>query len=570
MDFASYAERARGFDLRPLTQDPLRKLSRLFDRGLSLTEVHARYARELGGHDVAAYRHAREIWREHQRWQRSVRELVARRSEAGKLLLPDDAIRTTWTRSGLELIEAIDDRFDASAFDSHAAWTGTLTVAARHWQTVLETALAEGRYEGGDVPLDLADLSASIWTTHRAAETESSEAGGLALPPCAPIEGIEAHLERLVTHDAAEVRAWIDSEISERLPGGVTDVLDRRSVVDAVRQGTSRYEGLLGAKPLQGDCARAVFFQGPEDPVGLAVVQRDGVVRDATTTDFDVDDAGILAWMTSNAADDDPIVVPSGIEARERVDALEKTVGDDAKVVPVLAYGLPEDDDEGGFDLSELPQAKAAIALAMRAFKPKRLWRSLNAAEVVVTELQVHLSEEDRARLVDAIDEIRGEGDEGRADGSSDRKGSGRGDPGAPRSEAPQGASNPRVKSLGDLEPGMELKGRVANLNRFGAFVDIGIAKEGLIPMHALTSGFTTSPSEVVKNGQEVHVTVQTVDRARGRFDLSIDKVLPMTPADEQAAARRSKRGGRTGGRGGRGGRRGRGGGGGGPRHDGG
>ncbi len=50
MDFASYAGRARGFDLRPLTTDTLRKLSRLFDRGMSLADLHTQYARELGNH----------------------------------------------------------------------------------------------------------------------------------------------------------------------------------------------------------------------------------------------------------------------------------------------------------------------------------------------------------------------------------------------------------------------------------------------------------------------------------------------------------------------------------------
>ena len=96
MDFASYADRARGFDLRPLTTDILRKLARLFDRGVSLADLHAQYARELGSHDLQAYRKAREVWHEHQRWQQSVREMVARRSEAGRLLLLTSIHNLRW------------------------------------------------------------------------------------------------------------------------------------------------------------------------------------------------------------------------------------------------------------------------------------------------------------------------------------------------------------------------------------------------------------------------------------------------------------------------------------------
>jgi hypothetical protein len=532
MDFASYADRARGFDLRPLTTDILRKLARLFDRGVSLADLHAQYARELGSHDLQAYRKAREVWHEHQRWQQSVREMVARRSEAGRLLLPDDAIRTTWTRVGLALLETTDERLDAAAFSSHGAWTGTLTQTARHWQNVLDAALTHGTLDSEGVAVPLMDVELSVWSALSASMQEGDELPGLQLPELPIFDGVDQHLAHLVSESPDAVEEWITVQVSELLVEGIKEVLHRRLVVRSVVDGCAHFEQLLSARPLQGDCVRAVFLSGADDPVGLAVVQRDGVVREATTTDSDVDVDGILAWMSTSASDDDDFVVPSSASLSELVLALPDRINDNVQIRSILSYGLPGEDDpeeDARIELSDLPQAKAAVALAMRGFKPRRLWRDVNASDVIRAELGISLDELGQRRFVEAINEIRvREFGAEKPERPQEKRSSGRGKEAPRKKIEPQAPYNPAVKSLGDLEPGMKLKGRIANLNRFGAFVDVGIPKEGLIPMHALTNGFTSSPSDVVKNGQEVHVTVHTIDRARGRFDLSVDEVLPM------------------------------------------
>lgn len=82
------------------------------------------------------------------------------------------------------------------------------------------------------------------------------------------------------------------------------------------------------------------------------------------------------------------------------------------------------------------------------------------------------------------------------------------------------------VRELGDLEVGMVLHGVVTNVTDFGAFVDIGVHRDGLVHVSQLgrsplSRGFVRSPHEVVSPGQPVRVQVTEVDLERGRISLT-------------------------------------------------
>lgn len=73
-----------------------------------------------------------------------------------------------------------------------------------------------------------------------------------------------------------------------------------------------------------------------------------------------------------------------------------------------------------------------------------------------------------------------------------------------------------------DLKSGMRLPGIVTNVTAFGAFVDVGVHQDGLVHVSQLADSFVKDPSEVVKPGQKVSVTVTEVDLARNRIALSM------------------------------------------------
>ncbi|HYH45680.1 MAG TPA: S1 RNA-binding domain-containing protein, partial [Thermoanaerobaculia bacterium] len=78
------------------------------------------------------------------------------------------------------------------------------------------------------------------------------------------------------------------------------------------------------------------------------------------------------------------------------------------------------------------------------------------------------------------------------------------------------------VTSVKDLEVGMVLEGRVSNVTNFGAFVDIGVKRDGLVHVSELCHRFVKDPREAVQVGQIVKVKVMEVDRERERIALSI------------------------------------------------
>ncbi|MGE3309720.1 MAG: Tex family protein [Limisphaerales bacterium] len=78
------------------------------------------------------------------------------------------------------------------------------------------------------------------------------------------------------------------------------------------------------------------------------------------------------------------------------------------------------------------------------------------------------------------------------------------------------------VEKMDDLKPGMKLPGIVTNVTAFGAFVDVGVHQDGLVHISQLADRFISDPSEVVKVGQKVRVTVTEVDLDRKRIALSM------------------------------------------------
>jgi uncharacterized protein len=86
------------------------------------------------------------------------------------------------------------------------------------------------------------------------------------------------------------------------------------------------------------------------------------------------------------------------------------------------------------------------------------------------------------------------------------------------------------VTSVKDLQPGMVLEGRVSNVTNFGAFVDIGVHRDGLVHVSELTHRWVADPREAVKVGEIVKVKVLEVDYQRERISLSI-KALQQPPA---------------------------------------
>jgi small subunit ribosomal protein S1 len=77
------------------------------------------------------------------------------------------------------------------------------------------------------------------------------------------------------------------------------------------------------------------------------------------------------------------------------------------------------------------------------------------------------------------------------------------------------------------IKEGDMLEGQVERLENFGAFIDIGAERPGMVHVSEMAEGFVKSPSDVVKVGDKVEVRVLKVNRKKRQIDLS------MKPAPE-------------------------------------
>lgn len=91
----------------------------------------------------------------------------------------------------------------------------------------------------------------------------------------------------------------------------------------------------------------------------------------------------------------------------------------------------------------------------------------------------------------------------------------------------------PPERVFGDLKPGMIIKGKVTRLAPFGAFIDVGVGRDGLVHISELASGFVEKPSEIVSVGEEVEVKVLSVDRKRRQIELGI-KEIPIDDLEDE------------------------------------
>ena len=95
-----------------------------------------------------------------------------------------------------------------------------------------------------------------------------------------------------------------------------------------------------------------------------------------------------------------------------------------------------------------------------------------------------------------------------------------------PRDELPPPLLRTDVVEMDDLIPGMELKGTVRNVTDFGAFVDIGVHRDGLVHISQMAQRRVNHPSEIVRVGDVVTVWVLEVEKDKNRISLTMRKPL--------------------------------------------
>jgi len=72
-----------------------------------------------------------------------------------------------------------------------------------------------------------------------------------------------------------------------------------------------------------------------------------------------------------------------------------------------------------------------------------------------------------------------------------------------------------------EMSEGRVYTGKVTRIEQYGAFVDIGAERPGLLHVREMSSGYVDHPSEMVSVGDDIEVRILRVDRQRQRIDLT-------------------------------------------------
>lgn len=104
----------------------------------------------------------------------------------------------------------------------------------------------------------------------------------------------------------------------------------------------------------------------------------------------------------------------------------------------------------------------------------------------------------------------------------------------------------PLAMEWNEIKPETVVKGKIVRLETYGAFVDFGAERPGLIHVSEISRGYIKNPREVVKEGEEVEAVVLDVNRKKKQIRLSMKALETETeevqPAKKEARKERGKR----------------------------
>lgn len=76
------------------------------------------------------------------------------------------------------------------------------------------------------------------------------------------------------------------------------------------------------------------------------------------------------------------------------------------------------------------------------------------------------------------------------------------------------------------------VEGKVSRIMPFGAFVDLGGGKSGLVHISEIADAYVKDVNDYLSLGQEVQVKIVSIDDS-GKIALSVKKALPPPPEPE-------------------------------------
>jgi len=78
-----------------------------------------------------------------------------------------------------------------------------------------------------------------------------------------------------------------------------------------------------------------------------------------------------------------------------------------------------------------------------------------------------------------------------------------------------------------EIKVGNTVKGKVVRLEKFGAFVEIGAERPGLVHISEMAHGYVKVPGDVVKEGDEIEAQIIDINKRKKQIKLSMKAIQP-------------------------------------------
>lgn len=88
--------------------------------------------------------------------------------------------------------------------------------------------------------------------------------------------------------------------------------------------------------------------------------------------------------------------------------------------------------------------------------------------------------------------------------------------------------NKPPELPVSDIKVGNTYTGTVTRIESFGAFVDIGAERPGMVHVSEIADGFVQSPNDIVSVGEEVEVRVIKLNRRNRQLQIDLSMKTPV------------------------------------------
>ena len=524
MRLSTYIQRTRALGDLPVTPHDIEAIGQLIEKGAGFEGLIRKRTSSLTPLVLLGLWRAHRRYSEHQAYLQHVAEL---RRREGQHAIAWNLLKQTVSRHEVAVLERAEALAPPGRASEHrrrdamkavmALWKACLAIVRKTAQlkVELDTDIAElvetyGDYCGTGT---LGEIAGHRWLAIRRGE----RLGALRLTFDLPRDRMEAQVEARAVQLAAvaagrDAEVLLEALVLTDLEEWALSLKDDEAQFLAIRQACNTWLGMLTADKADHPIVAAVGVPSG-GPVGVAITLRNGRMVGQGLADVSGDPVRAVEQIIGRHPVE-AVVLPS---QSPRHDLLEKLARGFGNLTTIRVDGRAMKAACAGTGDGDSTPVKQALVLARRALAPMDAWLAIDPTGLGLADYQHELDQDD---LRAALDDMRVLARAGVKPGDLERTRSGSSSRTTMR--ATNRPLNPLVKNVDDLRPGMEVNGVVTNITQFGAFINIGLAHEGLVHVSELADHFVNDPNEVVTVGQQVKARVLGVDRGRRRISLSM------------------------------------------------